>query len=345
MKNIFLSIILVCTICPSYGQIVFESGDFASVIEKAGSENKLIFVDCYTSWCGPCKQMAAVIFPSKEAGDFMNKHFICFKADMEKGEGIEIRKRYNVNAFPTLLILKSNGEELNRTAGMDPDVAYFISKIKELSNPVNSLEFKKSDYENDITNANKYLTALHDARKGDEFEKTLMEVFNKRTPSQRYDLQNFEIYNQSIENVNHPLSVMILNDRVNFIKYLREEYYNKFICEKTRNAILSIYMNNLLKVNIDDCNNFIKFSKQYKEIRNTYIYSFFEESYKYMCLRDIENFMTICRKYYKDADSFDKKNIQRLAGRVCITSNNKKMLAEFSEYCLSLDKELKKLTY
>jgi uncharacterized protein YyaL (SSP411 family) len=59
---------------------------------KAKKENKLIFVDAYASWCGPCKLMVKNIFPLKTVGDYYNSHFINAKIDMEKGEGIELAK-------------------------------------------------------------------------------------------------------------------------------------------------------------------------------------------------------------------------------------------------------------
>jgi thiol:disulfide interchange protein len=94
--------------------VKFESENFSSVLEKAKAEKKKIFVDCYTSWCGPCKMLASKIFTDLSVGEFMNSEFTNFKVDMEKGEGIELRKKFKVNVFPTLLILDSNGNEINR---------------------------------------------------------------------------------------------------------------------------------------------------------------------------------------------------------------------------------------
>ena len=38
--------------------IRFEPKDWKKAVEKARKENKLIFLDCHTSWCGPCKNLA-----------------------------------------------------------------------------------------------------------------------------------------------------------------------------------------------------------------------------------------------------------------------------------------------
>ena len=85
--------------------VIFEKGTWKEVLEKANRENKIIFVDIYTSWCGPCKLMASKEFVQEKAGEYFNPRFVSVKIDMEKGEGVELRKRYDVNAYPTLLVL------------------------------------------------------------------------------------------------------------------------------------------------------------------------------------------------------------------------------------------------
>src|SRR3989339_764670 len=81
--------------CSSFAQdgIKFETGSWKEVLEKARTEKKLVFIDVYTSWCGPCKLMAKDIFPSKSVGDVFNKNFINYKIDAEKGEGVAIAKK------------------------------------------------------------------------------------------------------------------------------------------------------------------------------------------------------------------------------------------------------------
>ena len=99
MKKIVLAVFMAAMALSLSAQINFREGGFAEALEAAKSENKLVFMDCYTSWCGPCKLMAS-------------KEFV-----QEKGEGVELRKRYDVNAYPTLLVLNVKGELLCRHAG------------------------------------------------------------------------------------------------------------------------------------------------------------------------------------------------------------------------------------
>lgn len=97
--------------------IKFEHTSWKDLRAKALKENKLIFIDAYTTWCGPCKYMAKYIFTNDTAADFYNANFINAKIDMEKEEGIELAKQYNVACYPTLLFIDGNGNLAHRVAG------------------------------------------------------------------------------------------------------------------------------------------------------------------------------------------------------------------------------------
>ena len=84
----------------------FRDITFEEALKQAKSENKLVFMDCYTSWCGPCKNMADKVFPQKAAGDYFNPRFVCVKYDMEKGAGVELAKKFEVHAYPTFLMIR-----------------------------------------------------------------------------------------------------------------------------------------------------------------------------------------------------------------------------------------------
>jgi thiol-disulfide isomerase/thioredoxin len=102
--------------------IQFFHGSWEEALEKAKSEQKPIFVDAYASWCGPCKRMAAQVFPQEEVGAFFNAKFINVKMDMEKGEGPEFAKKFPVRAYPTLLFITPQEEKFHEhVGGLDAD--------------------------------------------------------------------------------------------------------------------------------------------------------------------------------------------------------------------------------
>ena len=91
-KLIFLTVILVVGIT-SFAQTKFRKLSWQEAIVTAKQEGKMVFVDFYTDWCGPCKVMAKDVFPQKQVGDYFNAKFVCLKLNAEK-EGRELAKRF-----------------------------------------------------------------------------------------------------------------------------------------------------------------------------------------------------------------------------------------------------------
>lgn len=90
---------------------------FDQALAAAKQSNKPIFVDFYTVWCGPCKALEKEVYPRKEAGDLLNNQFIALKFDAEKGEGIQLAKRFTVQGYPTLLVVLPDGNVADRVTG------------------------------------------------------------------------------------------------------------------------------------------------------------------------------------------------------------------------------------
>ncbi|RYD98615.1 MAG: thioredoxin [Sphingobacteriales bacterium] len=152
MKKLVLFFIALLSSLVFWAQgILFETGTFAAALDKAKQENKIVFLDVYTTWCGPCKQMAANLFPTAEAGKLYNKHFVNYKIDAEKGEGIEVAATYKVQGYPTNLFLKPDGSVVYTVMGAG-DLAWFLENanvaIAESKDPL-----QWSDYEARLNNS------------------------------------------------------------------------------------------------------------------------------------------------------------------------------------------------
>ena len=103
-------------------EIIFTRGKWDEVLAKSIKENKLIFVDIYAVWCGPCKLMARNVFTQKKVADQFNAKFINYMIDAEKGEGITIAGKYQVASFPTYLFIDPSGKLIYKIEGaMDAD--------------------------------------------------------------------------------------------------------------------------------------------------------------------------------------------------------------------------------
>ncbi|WP_165784679.1 thioredoxin family protein [Solitalea longa] len=113
MKKQILSFLLLISAMGAWAQgIEFEHTSWKEIVQKAKEQNKPIFVDVYTSWCGPCKAMASTVFTKPEIGEKFNKGFVNVKIDAEKGEGIAITKKYMVGSYPTYLFINPADESL-----------------------------------------------------------------------------------------------------------------------------------------------------------------------------------------------------------------------------------------
>ena len=129
MKSVYLSLTTIAFILMAFsypsvdsakakeGGIEFHEGSFEEVLQLAEKENKLIFLDIYASWCGPCKRLKSKTFSDSEVGGFYNKEFINVAIDAEKGEGIELARKYGVKSYPTLLFVDFKGEVVLGTVG------------------------------------------------------------------------------------------------------------------------------------------------------------------------------------------------------------------------------------
>ena len=98
--------------------IKFKSLSLEKAKAEALENDQLIFIDAHTSWCGPCKKMAATSFKNAEVGELFNDKFINLKIDCElDADGPEISRLYKVQAYPTLLIIDGTGKLIKQVVG------------------------------------------------------------------------------------------------------------------------------------------------------------------------------------------------------------------------------------
>lgn len=97
--------------------LFFESITLEEALVKAQKADKLVFIDAFTTWCGPCKMMNKEVFTDSAVADFFARNFVNVKLDMEKGEGIGVSERYKIWVYPSLLFLDYKGAVQHRSAG------------------------------------------------------------------------------------------------------------------------------------------------------------------------------------------------------------------------------------
>jgi thiol-disulfide isomerase/thioredoxin len=128
--------------------IHFDSGlSWSALQAKAKAENKYIFMDCFATWCGPCKWMSQHIFTQKEVADFFNTHFINVAVQMDRTpkdlqavrdwypDVDSIKEEYKIQDYPTYLFFSPDGIIVHRLMGTTGDSRAFIAKAVDALDP------------------------------------------------------------------------------------------------------------------------------------------------------------------------------------------------------------------
>lgn len=117
MKKLIFILMLALAAGAAQAQVKFETKSTDAVREMAVKTGKLVFIDLYATWCPPCRMMEREVFSRKDVGDFMERHFVAAKYDVDKTTGKELLKRYGSGAIPLYLVFDTQGELLGRIQG------------------------------------------------------------------------------------------------------------------------------------------------------------------------------------------------------------------------------------
>jgi thioredoxin-related protein len=110
-------------------QTSFNDYNWKELLKKAETEQKLIFIDAYTDWCGWCKVMDKNTFSDSAVGQLMNTQFVNTKLEMEKSKlGIQLAMKYSINSYPSFLILNQKGQLIYTIVGYR-DAEHFIPEL------------------------------------------------------------------------------------------------------------------------------------------------------------------------------------------------------------------------
>lgn len=203
-KFIFASMLLGASALVAPAQTEFRHVSFDEALAAAKQENKLVFVDFFTTWCGPCKMMSNKVFPQKEVGDFMNAKFIPVKLDAEK-EGLELSRKYGVKAYPTYVLIDAGGKEVAKFSGY-MDGPKFIEKVNAVLDPEQAPERVKARYEAGERTpklVNGYAMQLMEQRKDKEGFQVIDDYFASLSDADRLKPENdfiFTVYTVDLDN-------------------------------------------------------------------------------------------------------------------------------------------------
>lgn len=199
--------------------VFFEQAEnWDQIAAKAKATNKYIFVDCYTTWCLPCKEISKKIFPLSSIGNYMNQHFVNVQVQMDTtaNDATQIKNfykiahsfsvTYHITAYPTFLVFSPDGKILDKNIGAFPDSTTFLEKIAESLDPYHQFYALQNLYKQtrDVTLIPKLVTSALEAGESTEaisgdfiksvknpYTKANLEIIRqitKKTSDKGYDL-------------------------------------------------------------------------------------------------------------------------------------------------------------
>ena len=238
MKRIFFTAALLLTVVFSgvaqNRKIEFEpTRDWKQIVEKAKAENKLIFVDCYTDWCGPCKMLDANVFTQDAVADFFNENFVNSKFEMQKDEhGPILSDTYFVGAYPTMLFIDPVTEELVHRLTGAGTAEWLIQgghDAMDSDNSFSAMEKRYNSGERGSEFVAKYLAALKSAYMREERARVAKEYLATFTLEQLATPEGFLTIR---ENESDPLSYavrQVMENRQMFYDISDRETVDRFL--------------------------------------------------------------------------------------------------------------------
>lgn len=228
LKLFAFFILTVTTFKTIASEIHFEKGSLKDALQLAAVQKKLVFVDAYTSWCGPCKWMAKNVFTDDDVSKFYTKNFICLKLDMEKGEGVEFANKYNIHAYPTFVFLNSGGTKIHQVCG-SKEAADFILDGQNALNPETQLYALQRNYDSgdrDFYKLKSYALALMAANM--DGKEVMNELLKKAETENLINESGFDLLANFSELQNSSFSFLLRN-REKYQLLLSKEKWDTFI--------------------------------------------------------------------------------------------------------------------
>lgn len=213
--------------------IEFFHGTWKEALEQAKSEDKILFVDSYAQWCGPCKRMAKNVFTQAEVGDFFNNNFVNLKLDMETPDGRTFGKKYGVSAYPTLFFLGNDGQVVKKVKGGQQAASLIDHGKNAISGYDRSGEYEEKylagDRSYDLVHG--YMTALAAAKKP---HLKVANEYLRSEPEITAEQRNQFVFDASTEMDSNVFEEMIANKK-DIISLVGEQAFDK----KIKTACLS----------------------------------------------------------------------------------------------------------
>lgn len=114
------------------GGVRWTEATFEAALAQAKATNRPLLLDLYATWCGPCHRLDAEVFPSETVAA-VTDGMVAMRIDAESEAGIPLVERYHVVGYPTVLLLRGDGTEIDRIFGFLPADDFAAALSDDLS--------------------------------------------------------------------------------------------------------------------------------------------------------------------------------------------------------------------
>lgn len=177
------------------------------------------------------------MFPTKEAGDFINAKFVTLKCELDVSDPNEVAKRFSVRAYPTFIFLDGDGNEVSRMLGGAKNTQNFIARVTEATAPENSNAVKAERFKNDPSYALDYIADLKGKYMNKEADEALATVFAKRDIKENFNEKSVAFYFENVNDVNSPVVQYMIKNAPAVKAIMGEEKFNQFISSRSNSKI------------------------------------------------------------------------------------------------------------
>jgi len=343
----------------SYDGIRFDSTlTWEQIKEKAYYEGKFVFIDCYTTWCGPCKLMERDIYKDSTVGRYINSKFISIKIQMDssKKDSDRIKEwyglahlfqnRYKINAFPTYLFFAPSGEIVHREKG--------LKTAQEFINIAGDALIPEKQYYSLIDKYNKGLVGFAEmprlvdlAKQYNEPEKSI-EIADKYIHMYLNVLNEDELMqSENLKFINSVKTVLRSSDRIFTLFYLKGLKIDSIMYNKSFSTRILDYV--ITKEEIEPkilcqgCNKPPHWKEIFNVVKSKYNYEYAERNIlksKVLFYKNCKNWRKYARLLTRQVDYLGIKELPRNMWGALYLNNNAWEVFMYSDNKMDLRKAL-----
>lgn len=310
--------------------IEFFDGTWEEVLEEAEKQDKMIFVDCYTTWCGPCKKMSKQVFTLAEVGDFYNDHFINFKVNMEKGEGPELKGKWKVKAYPTMLYTSASGEIVHRFEGArKPEI--FIEEGRKSMADINKAADMAAQYEAGERSPDFLLNYASMAKitGQPEAEAVFNEYLDTQDKSSYTTEENMKLIFEFAQELDSKAFGLMRDNQAAFVEEFGSERVNKKIAQAAQKGIVKAVDKKDKKLIEKVKDIFVETDKELGEEK-----AYQAEISYYNGIEDWKKFAKVATKYFDEYEIDNPSYLNNLAWTCYERIDDKNVLTKAEEWIL-----------